>query len=296
MSHFSSMFLHPRKTIMDLIDENPKKGILAMGIIGSIAEISMSAKLLLPFKVSFLYLVLGAAAAGTLYGTAGLFLGGCFYGWIGRTLGGEAKNVEVMSALAWAKAPIIAVFIPWLLLTLCDRGTIPIPAPYKGLLIIIALPILLAQLVLFLWAFILLLAALSEVHGFGCWKAFFVLIMPYFFFVVLFFLLFAVLGVGGGVLNKVMQKGMESGAFSQVQLPGISGTGKRSSGPPVLSPGTKALYLKTGEIVRFQTLQDLGDSYYIKETDRFERVIKKTDVVKIYGKPKQENNDNQSSF
>ncbi|MCK4422559.1 MAG: YIP1 family protein [Candidatus Omnitrophica bacterium] len=285
MSHFSSMFFHPRKTITDLLAENSKKGMLAMGIIGSIASISMSAKLQLPFEVSFLSLAIGAAAAGMLYGTVGLFLGGCFYGWIGRTLGGEAKNIEVMSALAWAKAPIIAVFIPWLLLTLCSRGIIPVPASYKGLLIIVALPVLLAQLVLFLWSFILLLAGLSEVHGFGCWKAFFVLIIPYFFFAILFFLLFAVLGVGGGALNKVMQKGMESGAFSQVQLPGIPGTGKTSLGPPILAPGARALYLKTGEIVHYQALRDTGDSYYITETDGFERAIEKTDVVKIYGKP-----------
>jgi hypothetical protein len=95
--------------------------------------------------------------------------------WIGSRFGGQASPVEVRAAFAWSSVPNIwsqILWIPQLALfgkELFTSATPKIAA--NPFLALVLLGFLGVQLVIAIWAFVVLLICLSEVHRFSIWKA-----------------------------------------------------------------------------------------------------------------------------
>ncbi len=116
------------------------------------------------------------AALGVLF----LYIFGVILRWSGSLLGGVASRVEVRAAIAWSQVPAIAAEIVLLIAVLmgipmptpgATPGTLPQidPAFYKVLVI---------EVVLGFWGFIVSLNCLGEVHRFSAWRAFVAILIP----------------------------------------------------------------------------------------------------------------------
>jgi len=277
MSHFLSVWFYPRQTIVDIIKESPPKGILFWGILGSVAELSLYGfftgfRLGVPLKL----LAGGVITAGVIYGTLGLYLGAWLYAWLGRAWGGEAKNEQVLAALAWSKVPWPAALILSMSWLLKDKATQLLPYNRSTVITVLEYAGTYIPPALILWALCLLVIMLSEVQGFSAGKALVILIAPYAVIVLLVFIL-ALTTIGAGGVRDKLEEGIRSGV-------GIEKTRKQTLfQSPALDPETRALWLKTGEIIHYETIENRGAEFYVVEADGFLRQIRKKDIIKIYG-------------
>ena len=97
-----------------------------------------------------------------LFGVAMLFFLGRPYRWSGEILGGTAQSVEVRAAIAWAQVPAIYITVLGVVAAIIAS---PEPAPTA--------PFPLWSLVrgiLGVWALVISLKTLAEVHRFSAWR------------------------------------------------------------------------------------------------------------------------------
>lgn len=167
------IWVKPRSTIRAIIDSDPEKYVLFLAILAGIVRVLDQTSErgygdILPFAAVLILSVLFGGAAGLI----SLFISGAVFRWTGSWFGGRASSKEVRAAVAWSSIPSISMLLIWVLLIAVygkEMFTSVTPtidnSPY--ILLCSALP----SLVLILWAFILLLLTISEVHRFSIWKA-----------------------------------------------------------------------------------------------------------------------------
>jgi hypothetical protein len=112
---------------------------------------------------------------GPIGGIISLYIGGALFRWSGSLLGGQASSQEVRAAIAWASVPTIAVlslWIPELLIfgeELFTSATPRIDA--NPFLAVLLLGFAAIEIIAAIWAFVISLQSLGEVHKFSAWKA-----------------------------------------------------------------------------------------------------------------------------
>ena len=171
-----TMWTQPRATIQQIVDEDPKRFVLALAALGGFFEVldrasarSMGDEFELPL------ILLIALILGPLGGFLTLYVGGALIGWTGRWIGGEASNLQIRAAIAWSSVPILwlsLLWIPELILFGEEMFTTEMPRiEANPSLAFLLVGIALVQLAGVVWFFVVYLKSLGQVQDFSAWKA-----------------------------------------------------------------------------------------------------------------------------
>lgn len=171
-----SMWLHPRRTIRQIVETNPDRLVLLLAAVGGIVEALINASSDSKGEnMSLQAILLTALIGGPLMGVIGLWLGGALLRWTGGWIGGQADSRRIRATLAWANVPLVwslLLWIPALLLFGAELFATATPildasTMLSGLYMVFSFGIGIVSI----WAFVVFLHALGEVQGFSAWKA-----------------------------------------------------------------------------------------------------------------------------
>lgn len=103
--------------------------------------------------------------------------------WTGRWIGGKGDYLSLRAAVSWSNVPNIVNIVFWVILSLLFGSMLFTQAfaqmDLAGAQMGLVAVIFLAQLVLAVWTFVLLLNTVSEVQKFSVWKALLNMLMPF---------------------------------------------------------------------------------------------------------------------
>ena len=176
MNPWFSMWLHPRRTIRQIVATDPDRFVLLLAAVGGIVEALTNATSdSQGDNLSLRTILLTALIAGPLMGIVGLWLGSILLRWTGGWIGGQADSRRIRTALAWANVPLLWSLILWgpaLLLFGAELFATATPiidasTMLSGLYMVFSFGIGTVSI----WAFVVFLHALGEVQGFSAWKA-----------------------------------------------------------------------------------------------------------------------------
>lgn len=172
-----SIWLKPRETIRKIVDTDPTSYVILLAMLNYIiGELNSASKNnmgdhLPLWEGLIVYVILGA-----IEGVIRLYLGGICLRWVGSKLGGQATSGEVRAAIAWSLVPsIVASFflIPELLIFGEEMFKSSTPVMNSSFFWgICSIVFFIIKLILAIWACVLSIVCLSEVHRFSKWKAF----------------------------------------------------------------------------------------------------------------------------
>jgi len=171
-----SMWTKPRATIQQIIDSNPQHLVLLLAAVSGFAELLNQASVKsLGDRLEWPYIVIAAAVLGPITGIISLYLGGALLRWVGSWLGGEASAQQIRAAIAWASVLTIWSLLLWLPeLALFGQDLFTTATPRidaNPLLAVALLGFSVVEIILGVWALVVLLKCLGQVQGFSAWKA-----------------------------------------------------------------------------------------------------------------------------
>lgn len=175
-SPFLSIWVKPRETIRKIVETNPTKHVILLAMVAGIGQALDRASSRNAGDTIPLPAILGICfILGPIGGIISLYLGGALYRWSGSWLGGKASSEEVRATIAWSSVPTICILPLWILeLLILGREMFTSSTPNidaNPLLLAILLGFAIIELVVGLWAFVVFLQSLGEVHRFSGWKA-----------------------------------------------------------------------------------------------------------------------------
>ena len=171
-----SMWLHPRRTIRQIVETNPERLVLSLAAVGGGVEgLTNMASDSKGDDMSLRAILLATLIVGPIMGIVGLWVGGFLLRWTGGWIGGQADARRIRATLAWANMPLIwslLLWIPALLLFGRELFTAATPvldasARLAGLHLVFSVGIGIVSL----WSFVAFLHALGEVQGFSAWRS-----------------------------------------------------------------------------------------------------------------------------
>jgi hypothetical protein len=171
-----SIWIRPRVTIQQIIDDDPEAWVLALAAIAGIGQAlndasSRSSADHLDLPGIFIIAVI----AGPLLGILGLYVVGALLRWTGRWIGGHASQVEIRCASAWSQVPVILamlLWIPQLWLFGSEMFTEKTPRIDADPTLQVTLLVLVTiEAVMTIWSVVVFLKCLGQVQGFSAWKA-----------------------------------------------------------------------------------------------------------------------------
>ena len=172
-----SIWTEPRATIRYLVSTDPGRSVVALAVLGGIAQsLSQAIDQGLGEELSIPMILLFAAGFGSIAGLLALYLGSYLVQWTGRWIGGEGSLPKIRTALGWANVPMVVhlgftfLLIPVLgqVLFLTEESKVQSLGAGGAMAFLLYG---LAAMVLGIWSFVILLKGLGEVQGFSAWKA-----------------------------------------------------------------------------------------------------------------------------
>jgi hypothetical protein len=198
-----SIWTRPRATIRQIVDTDPTYMVVLLASIGGIARaLDNASRRNTGDNLPLAGILVTAMIAGPLGGLIMLYLSGALVRWTGSLLGGVANSVQVRAALAWGQVPTIGILIVWgVQIALLGKELFSSETPsldageLRAWIFLATVPI---DVVLAIWAAVLIVKCVAEVHQFSAWKglgalmlAGLVFILVIFFFVAVFIALAA---------------------------------------------------------------------------------------------------------
>jgi len=189
LSPWLEIWVRPRAAMRRILDTDPRRGVLALMVAAALvgaASLAAEPKIAVLLRVPSSFLLGVAFVALPIWSIIGLYLFGFLIALTGRWLDGQGDAVAVRAALAWSRVPLIwggLLAIPRLILVSApgaDAGDLtqnPGAALLQGLLGML-------QLILGVWAIVVMLKCLGEAHRFSAWRALGALILSWMIFVV----------------------------------------------------------------------------------------------------------------
>ena len=171
-----SMWLHPRRTIRQIVETNPERLVLSLAAVGGFVEgLTNMASDSKGDDMSLRAILLATLIVGPIMGIVGLWVGGFLLRWTGGWIGGQADSRRIRATLAWANVPLVwslLLWIPAILLFGLELFTEATPvldasAQLAGLHLVFSVGIGIISL----WSFVAFLHALGEVQGFSAWRS-----------------------------------------------------------------------------------------------------------------------------
>jgi Yip1 domain len=170
-----TVWTRPRGTIRAIVDTDPSRSVLPLAMIYGISSTLGRSMQKSPGDVLSLPVVLGIALiGGSIVGIIWIYIMAALVRWTGSWLGGRATLDECRAAIAWGSVPsavnlalmlgLIGVFGHDLFRTtgLDDVGMT------KGVILLV---VGLGQVVIGVWAAILTVKTVAEVHRFSAWRS-----------------------------------------------------------------------------------------------------------------------------
>ncbi len=191
-----SIWLHPRDTIGEWVDETSKKHLIwLISLSGYAIYLEQAVGRDLGDSVVLPAIFIFGLLWGPLYGVITWFLIGGLSHLFSRMLGGEADWAQTRTAVAWSTLPLAAKLLLWVpQLALFGKEMFTAQTPVldsSPLLSVLFLFLWIVDMGLNVWFFVTLSHALGEVHHFSAWKGFFSLILMI--FTISFLLVFTIL-------------------------------------------------------------------------------------------------------
>jgi Yip1-like protein len=178
LSPWASIFTRPRATMRQILDEDPRRLVHVLAMLGGIAEMIGAHLPDVPpfFTPTLAQLVAVKVACGAIGGLAALYLYGATVWLTGRMLGGRGTFVDVRAATAWSNVPALWGALLWLPF-LAYLGTGALNLDPETLLgdpagLALLVPIGLAGAALFFWRLVIYCKCLGEAHRFSAWHGF----------------------------------------------------------------------------------------------------------------------------
>lgn len=183
MNPWTSIWFQPRQTIRQIVETNPRYLVVPLAaMLGAAGWLPVSVSIAGRLHLSIPVVMVVTAILGAAFGLVGLYIGGWLYRWVGSWFGGQATNVEVRAAVAWAKVPLFVSFAAWLLVqafqgfspAMEGEGEVQATAAVAISGIILGV----VGFVIWIWETVLTCHTLGEVHRFSAWKGLGTLLIP----------------------------------------------------------------------------------------------------------------------
>jgi len=179
------MWVRPRETIRAIVQYNPAYLFpLLCFIYGFPLLLQIAQNLFLGDQYPLVGIVGVTLVGATIAGIVALnFVAGLLY-WTGKWIGGIGSFQTVRSAIAWSSIPNAVSSLIWIInmgmfgSRLFTQGFMETPFVGGELAVVFFLSIV--QVVIAIWALIMVLKALGEVQGFSAWKALLNVLIPFF--------------------------------------------------------------------------------------------------------------------
>ncbi|HVM32757.1 MAG TPA: YIP1 family protein [bacterium] len=185
MSPWITAWVQPRATIRAVLKLKHQYGMVWLGLIFGIhvlfgrAEMGEYGK-----DFPLLIILAGVLVLAIPFGLVAILIQGSLLSFIGRWFGGKATQDEARAAVAWSCLPLLISNI-FILMTIAVMGQAYFMAhdpatmgPVNSLAFGIGY---MGTLIGFIWAFVLEIVALAEVHRFNLWKSTASVLILYFF-------------------------------------------------------------------------------------------------------------------
>lgn len=177
---WTSVWLHPRKTVRYVVDNKPGSFILMIAALAGIVHFldqAMSNDLGDSWNMGLILLV--SLLAGPVFGLIGLFVASGIYYVISMMLGGSGTFTDTKNAYAVSSIILVVGGLIWIpdLLILGQGNFMSEPDLSVGQVVWLLLSML-VNLAVGGWSLFVLGAAIAEVHQLSIWKAVFVVLLP----------------------------------------------------------------------------------------------------------------------
>lgn len=171
-----SMWMQPRATIQQIIDDDPKKLVLLLAACSGVFEtLSRASERSTGDNLDLPIIFAMAIILGPIGGIIGLYISGALIGWTGRWIGGKASFVQVRAAIAWSMVPFLwlsLLWIPELILFGREMFTTEMPRTQASdFLVFTLISFGVVEIAGGIWTVIVYLKSLGQVQGFSAWKA-----------------------------------------------------------------------------------------------------------------------------
>ena len=175
-SPWFAVWFHPRETIRRIVETNPGKYVLIISVLSEFCLTVDSARAKNAGDgMSLSMIFVESVLIGIVFGPFLLYVGGWILTWAGRKIGGQAESIEVRAAIAWSAVPILLSFIIFVLeFFFVGKELFTSKTPLVNSNTFLNSVTVLGgsvEAIISVWAFIIFLKCLGEVHRFSAWKS-----------------------------------------------------------------------------------------------------------------------------
>ena len=175
---FFTMWTRPRRTMRAILEANPRRFVIPLAVLagfGDALDRASGQSIGDGNNLPVWAIVLLCAVVGPLGGLLVVYGGGWLLRLAGGWLGGRASNVGARSAVAWSSVPLAWSLLLWPPeLALIGREMFTTATPTLDAYPVLWLPfgfLILLEVAIGIWAFVVYLKALGEAHGFSAWRS-----------------------------------------------------------------------------------------------------------------------------
>ncbi|MEN9343225.1 MAG: hypothetical protein RLZZ453_12 [Chlamydiota bacterium] len=183
-SPWLTIWFHPKETIRTVINTDLRRFFVTLCIIYGIPlALNMVQNIGIAATVPLFAVIVGALVLSPFVGIAGIYVISWLLHFCGKWIGGGATFQEVRAAVAWSNVPNMISILAWgVLLALFGEGVFHpafVDTQVVGYKAGVLFLVMLGELIVSVWGFVLLLNTLAETQKFSLWRAFFNIVIPF---------------------------------------------------------------------------------------------------------------------
>ena len=183
-SPWLTIWFEPKETIRQIVKTDLRQGFL---ILSAIYGLPLAFNLIQSFAFSTVVplwaILIGSLVLCSFLGMIGIYVASWLLEFTGKWIGGKANFMEIRAAVAWSNVPTVVTILMWVLLLGVFGGQIfdrefaqtQFVGYQAGTLFIV----MLIEMVISVWGFLILLNTLAEVQGFSVWRALLNVVIPF---------------------------------------------------------------------------------------------------------------------
>ncbi len=171
-----SIWTRPRATIQQIVDVNPQRYIWVLAAVSGVADaLNQASERSAGDELGLPLILLIVVAAGSIGGIVSLYLFGALFRWTGGWMGGKASAENLRAAIAWSSVPVICSLVLWIpsfAIFGQELSTTETPnIDVNPSLLFVLFGYGAIEMIIGVWAFVVLLKCIGQVQGFSAWKA-----------------------------------------------------------------------------------------------------------------------------
>ncbi|WP_431685806.1 Yip1 family protein [Hahella sp. NBU794] len=170
-----SMWLQPRATIQQIIDDDPVHLVIGLTCMTSVLTRIKDARLYNMAEYMGLMSLLGVCiVVGCVLGVILLYIGAPFIQWVGKWFGGRGSQDEIRAAIAWSCIPALwGALLIMLEMMLYGREMFlgAEARDYNLVDLKVRAAFSVAHGIIGIWGYVAFTKALAQVQGYSAWKA-----------------------------------------------------------------------------------------------------------------------------